>query len=63
MRELEILKAKNKERAAIQSQVDEFLASGGKVIEVGMGVFTNSKKLSYNTDYDSLAKLADRYGS
>jgi len=63
MREIGILNAKNKKRDEIQAQVDEYVAKGGKVKSVDMGVFTNSKKLSYNTDYTSLARLADRDGN
>ena len=63
MREIGILKNKNKQREEIQSQMDEYEAKGGKVTEVGLGVCTGSKKISYNTSYDSLNKLADRYGN
>jgi len=57
MREIGILKNKNKQREEIQSQMDEYEAKGGKVTEVGLGVCTNIKKISYNVSYDSLNKL------
>jgi hypothetical protein len=63
MREIGILKNKNKQREEIQSQMDEYEAKGGKVTEIGMGICTHSKKISYNTSFESLNKLDKYFGS
>jgi hypothetical protein len=62
MQEIGLTKIKAMESAEIASHVEAYLNQGGDINKIGMGICTHSKKLSYNTTYESVIKLNERYG-